>query len=57
LKRISNDDSFIKQALLLHVNTFAAPGVARLRPYSMTFMLREQTVKFLRQFFFDNFAF
>jgi hypothetical protein len=37
LKLISNDDFFIKQALLLHVNAFAAPGVARLRPYSMAF--------------------
>jgi hypothetical protein len=37
LKRISNNDFFIKQALLLHVNAFATPGVARLRPYSMAF--------------------
>jgi hypothetical protein len=45
LKFIGNDDFFIKQALLLHVNAFAMPGVARLRPYGMAFMPREQTVK------------
>jgi hypothetical protein len=45
LQLIGNDDFFIKQALLLYVNAFAVPGVARLRPYGMAFLLREQTVE------------
>ncbi len=41
---------FIKQALLLHVNAFAVPGVASYAPTAWLSILG-QTVKFLRYFF------
>jgi hypothetical protein len=47
LKRINNDNFFIKQALLLHVNASATPGVASYAPTAWHSLL-EQTVKFLR---------